>query len=125
VGLGSQHPYLQDPADASSVHSGAGWGRHRTFAPSHDVGENNSHRSTNIVSSLPFRKINDPESELPQEKRRCIICLEKYEVGDEITTLPCIHVFHRVCVNRWLKSNRSCPECRTSVGKEDGNDTSE
>ncbi len=43
---------------------------------------------------------------------RCSICYEEYVKGDTMTALSCCHQYHRVCVKRWLTSQRnSCPEC--------------
>lgn len=46
----------------------------------------------------------------------CAVCLCKIENGDEIRELRCDHLFHRVCLERWLGyKNLSCPLCRDSL----------
>ena len=50
----------------------------------------------------------------------CRICLSKIRLGEATRRLPCRHVFHRDCVDRWLLScKRTCPLCRVYVA--DGN----
>lgn len=79
-----------------------------------DGGENRGATSTTI-SSLPSIKLDDPERQLPEDKRQCNICLEDFCPGDDRTSLPCLHGYHSGCINRWLSSNGSCPVCKTSV----------
>jgi hypothetical protein len=46
------------------------------------------------------------------------VCLEEYEVGEVLTTLPCFHQFHRDCIYPWLMQQgkaASCPLCKTAV----------
>ncbi|KAB1199156.1 putative E3 ubiquitin-protein ligase RHA2B [Morella rubra] len=46
----------------------------------------------------------------------CSVCLCKIEDGDEIRRLRCDHLFHRVCLDRWLGyKNPTCPLCRESL----------
>uniref|UniRef100_A0A7N0UZ21 RING-type domain-containing protein n=1 Tax=Kalanchoe fedtschenkoi TaxID=63787 RepID=A0A7N0UZ21_KALFE len=45
----------------------------------------------------------------------CAICLNELEAGRVAATLPCTHVFHKVCVATWLWENHSCPTCRADV----------
>ena len=46
----------------------------------------------------------------------CPVCLENMKRGDHnLTWLPCTHVFHADCVEDWLRSNRTCPNCRSSL----------
>ncbi|KAH3785014.1 uncharacterized protein LOC127842311 isoform X2 [Dreissena polymorpha] len=45
----------------------------------------------------------------------CHICLEHYNTGDELKTLPCFHDFHPVCIDKWLETYPTCPVCRTTV----------
>ncbi|TKY74677.1 E3 ubiquitin-protein ligase [Spatholobus suberectus] len=47
----------------------------------------------------------------------CCICLAKYENNDELRELPCSHLFHKDCVDKWLKINASCPLCKSEVGE--------
>ena len=43
----------------------------------------------------------------------CSICLEEFEDGHDIIRINmCRHVFHRLCIDSWLKQNQSCPNCR-------------
>ncbi|KAJ7235102.1 hypothetical protein B0H12DRAFT_1142133 [Mycena haematopus] len=45
---------------------------------------------------------------------RCLICLDEYDLADEIRVLSCRHAFHLGCVDRWLEEGRNnCPACRT------------
>ena len=45
----------------------------------------------------------------------CSICLEEFEIGNQITELPCHHPFHAHCLSLWIKENQNCPLCRVSV----------
>lgn len=48
--------------------------------------------------------------------RGCVICLsEDSTAGQLLCHLPCDHVFHRVCVGKWLRVQDSCPTCRRQV----------
>lgn len=50
----------------------------------------------------------------------CCICIANYENDDELRELPCSHLFHKDCVDKWLKINALCPLCKREVG---GNET--
>ncbi|GMI86340.1 hypothetical protein HRI_002303300 [Hibiscus trionum] len=55
-----------------------------------------------------------------QEGEMCCVCLSSMEEGEERRVLPCMHEFHRGCVDRWVSSCRkNCPICRFSMGEED------
>ncbi|KAJ2658827.1 hypothetical protein IWW48_003814 [Coemansia sp. RSA 1200] len=43
----------------------------------------------------------------------CAICLEEINEGEIIRKLPCPHVFHSACIDRWLLCQSSvCPLCK-------------
>ncbi|KAJ7955482.1 RING/U-box superfamily protein [Quillaja saponaria] len=42
----------------------------------------------------------------------CAICIAEFEVKGEAAKLPCLHVYHRDCISKWLQRNPSCPMCR-------------
>merc|ERR1719189_963053 len=48
---------------------------------------------------------------------RCSICLEDMGPGSKIRTLPCLHLFHRRCIDKWLKQpgQLRCPVCQSSL----------
>ncbi|CAN4078693.1 unnamed protein product [Withania somnifera] len=64
---------------------------------------------------------NQNKSRVPDEVagERCCVCLSRLKYGDDNRVLPCLHEFHRECVDRWLNgTQRTCPVCRFSM--EDG-----
>jgi hypothetical protein len=67
------------------------------------------------MSHLPaYRKVKSEET----MSSPCAICFGEWEVGEYVRELPlCNHVFHKKCVDRWMKQDQermSCPLCRTS-----------
>ncbi|TKY48129.1 E3 ubiquitin-protein ligase [Spatholobus suberectus] len=62
----------------------------------------------------------EKERVISGEDAVCCICLAKYADDDELRELPCSHVFHVVCVDKWLKINASCPLCKSEVGTSNG-----
>jgi len=46
------------------------------------------------------------------EQQHCAICLEAYQDGELVTSLPCDHFFHIDCVGRWMQKSTLCPLCR-------------
>ncbi|KAL6954154.1 RING-type E3 ubiquitin transferase [Sarracenia purpurea var. burkii] len=46
----------------------------------------------------------------------CPICLGDFVDGEKVRVLPqCNHGFHVKCIDRWLVSHSSCPNCRNSL----------
>lgn len=41
----------------------------------------------------------------------CMVCLEPMEEGAEVRTLPCMHFFHRKCIDRWFAEPGRPPRC--------------
>uniref|UniRef100_A0A8C2KJ22 RING-type E3 ubiquitin transferase n=1 Tax=Cyprinus carpio TaxID=7962 RepID=A0A8C2KJ22_CYPCA len=46
---------------------------------------------------------------------KCTICLSMLEDGEDVRRLPCMHLFHQVCVDQWLATSRKCPICRVDI----------
>lgn len=46
--------------------------------------------------------------------RCCSICMEEFELAGEsdLSEMPCSHVFHGDCIERWLRMSHTCPLCR-------------
>ncbi|KAM7256230.1 hypothetical protein ACFE04_011971 [Oxalis oulophora] len=54
----------------------------------------------------------------------CCVCLSGFSEGEDVSLriLPCLHKFHKTCVDRWLTGcKKTCPICRFSMGKEENN----
>ncbi|KAM3188923.1 hypothetical protein ACQJBY_067710 [Aegilops geniculata] len=56
------------------------------------------------------------EGRRASERLVCAICLEEFQQGQACSEVPaCRHVFHRYCIDAWMKSKTTCPLCRRSV----------
>lgn len=62
-------------------------------------------------SSSPVRSVPSPSS----EERKCMVCLEEFKAGDNLRILPCLHRYHRDCIDPWLARSRHCPVCKHDV----------
>jgi Ring finger domain len=78
-------------------------------------GSENRGADDSSIRRLPFKKLEDPDKELPKDARQCMICLEDFDKGDTRMTLPCLHGFHAECCKKWLRQNGSCPICKSKI----------
>lgn len=73
------------------------------------TGLKKSHLRQIPVAVYGSRGVNIPATECP-------ICLGEFEDGDKVRVLPkCNHGFHVSCIDTWLLSHSSCPNCRHSL----------
>lgn len=46
----------------------------------------------------------------------CVFCLNDFKSGDIVRWLPCDHIFHRECIDRWFKMKSPiCPICKRTM----------
>ncbi|CAL5365861.1 unnamed protein product [Camellia sinensis] len=70
---------------------------------------------TSVTGFIPVYKY-EKGTKLVGEDGTCTICLNEYEEGEELRTLPeCMHCFHVACIDMWLYSCSTCPVCRTNT----------
>jgi len=48
-------------------------------------------------------------------EEKCTICLSEYDQNDPVRRLPCMHLFHIECVDKWLIQSKRCPMCRIDI----------
>lgn len=94
----------------------------RSFKISENDWETQNQKGDIFVSSLRSsirRALNIPSdrssSSTLYSPKSCPICLEAYEVGDDIVwskNEKCQHAFHLDCILEWLGENDGCPMCR-------------
>jgi len=60
-----------------------------------------------------------PQIEFVKEKHGdmspCAICQDEFEERMMVSNMPCDHLFHKSCLEYWLKINGNCPTCRMRV----------
>lgn len=66
------------------------------------------------INALPKKKV-DQGMLGDDGKLECSICIENLEVDEEVTVLPCHHLFHEECIKAWLREHDSCPHCRKPI----------
>uniref|UniRef100_A0A1L8DTA8 Putative ring finger protein n=1 Tax=Nyssomyia neivai TaxID=330878 RepID=A0A1L8DTA8_9DIPT len=62
------------------------------------------------IDQLPSYKFNAETH--TGDQTSCVVCMCDFEARQMLRVLPCSHEFHAKCVDKWLRSNRTCPICR-------------
>mmetsp|Transcript_20793 Transcript_20793/g.36682 ORF Transcript_20793/g.36682 Transcript_20793/m.36682 type:complete len:455 (-) Transcript_20793:293-1657(-) len=52
---------------------------------------------------------------LSAEDRKCMVCMEMFEQGDNLRLLPCLHRYHQACIDEWLCRSAECPICKRNI----------
>jgi len=74
--------------------------------------EESAAQAQGLLARLPVSTLTEASA-----SAQCSICLEDMAAGAEVRTLPCMHVFHRKCIDRWLTTPGPprCPVDQTEV----------
>ncbi|XP_021835075.2 uncharacterized protein [Spinacia oleracea] len=72
---------------------------------------NHTHLGASVarIANLPESTVHNDNCEV------CSICLETPAIGDTMRHLPCLHKFHKDCIDPWLRRRRSCPVCKSDI----------
>ncbi|XVF43373.1 hypothetical protein PTKIN_Ptkin02bG0035100 [Pterospermum kingtungense] len=75
----------------------------------------NGHQQLGIVRYKSKQLLKQYHDEDEDEEIGCAVCLGKIEDDDEMRELRCNHLFHKVCLDRWVGYShfKTCPICRT------------
>ena len=73
-----------------------------------------------LVNNLLEYEINKVDK-LEESNKKCMICLEYFNNGDKIISLPCVHIYHGDCIKKWLLGNNFCPICKYTFNDDDFN----
>lgn len=49
------------------------------------------------------------------EEKKCTVCLNEFKNCQLLRRLPCLHAFHRKCIDNWLKESSQCPVCMKDI----------
>lgn len=65
------------------------------------------------INRLPVQILLEKDASIcAQRKEYCAVCLEAYITGDEVRSLPCLHRYHKHCIDLWLAQKAHCPVCK-------------
>jgi len=68
------------------------------------------------INELPTRSfVLREKAEENNIQKSCRICMEDFKNDELVRTLPCLHFFHRKCIDKWLFQNRTCPICKFDI----------
>ncbi|TRY54657.1 hypothetical protein DNTS_031198 [Danionella cerebrum] len=67
------------------------------------------------IEQLPSYRFNLENHQ--SEQTLCVVCFSDFESRQLLRVLPCNHEFHAKCVDKWLKTNRTCPICRADASE--------
>lgn len=73
-----------------------------------------------LIESLPtyrYKATDQTTTTIVKQDHTCSICICEFEQDDVLRMLPCLHRYHKDCVDKWLSINRLCPTCNTDVKK--------
>ncbi|VVU95090.1 Ring finger domain [seawater metagenome] len=78
-----------------------------------DIKDPSIFKNNNFIKNLgPYKQIKK-DDELLKNDIKCSICCQNFKEGEYKRNLPlCNHVFHKKCIDKWLKNKKECPICR-------------
>mmetsp|Transcript_42576 Transcript_42576/g.66697 ORF Transcript_42576/g.66697 Transcript_42576/m.66697 type:complete len:164 (-) Transcript_42576:354-845(-) len=61
------------------------------------------------INRLPAYKVTQSSKAAP-----CSVCLDDLSPGEDARIMPCLHQFHKDCIDKWLMEKTECPVCKVN-----------
>mmetsp|Transcript_73971 Transcript_73971/g.176050 ORF Transcript_73971/g.176050 Transcript_73971/m.176050 type:complete len:293 (-) Transcript_73971:105-983(-) len=68
-----------------------------------------------VIDSLTATASYEASVDADGEFSKCMVCLESFQAKDELRILPCLHRYHKGCVDEWLSRSAECPVCKFDI----------
>uniref|UniRef100_A0A915D8B0 RING-type domain-containing protein n=1 Tax=Ditylenchus dipsaci TaxID=166011 RepID=A0A915D8B0_9BILA len=68
--------------------------------------------SAEDILRLPVTQVNEKQL---RNGVQCVTCMEPFVLDERVVALDCKHIFHRQCLEPWLRLHNTCPICRSVV----------
>ena len=75
-------------------------------------------KKQSMTTKLYVKNDNTKKLEAPT----CCICLTALKLKEDVCKLPCQHIFHFKCLDKWVETKQECPYCRGKIEEEKGTD---
>ncbi|KAJ8985453.1 hypothetical protein NQ317_017085 [Molorchus minor] len=65
-----------------------------------------------VIDALPMVEVT---VEQVTAKLQCSVCWEDFKLEESVRQLPCLHIYHEICIRPWLELHGTCPICRQNL----------
>jgi len=77
-----------------------------------------AHFNPNVLPSYPYVPVaNSSDASSENKMAQCTVCMSEFEKDQELRLLPCLHSYHKDCIDPWLYEHGTCPVCNQDVTK--------
>ncbi|XP_043112429.1 RING finger protein 148 [Puntigrus tetrazona] len=69
------------------------------------------------IAKLEVRTLRTGDPEVDSEDVSCVVCTDSFKHHEQVTVLPCRHLYHKKCIEPWLLEHPTCPMCKFHILK--------
>ncbi|KAK7141694.1 hypothetical protein R3I93_015743 [Phoxinus phoxinus] len=69
------------------------------------------------IAKLQVRTLRTGDPEVDSEDTSCVVCTDSFTRNEQVTVLPCRHLYHKKCIEPWLLEHATCPMCKNNIFK--------
>lgn len=77
------------------------------------------------IEQMTSYRFNSEVERTDMDQTMCVVCLLDFESRQLLRVLRCSHEFHAKCIDKWLKTNRTCPVCRADAAHTEASSSAE
>mmetsp|Transcript_52577 Transcript_52577/g.94390 ORF Transcript_52577/g.94390 Transcript_52577/m.94390 type:complete len:298 (-) Transcript_52577:82-975(-) len=125
-----REPSVQEPSTASSSARSARSARSEPYPTVRSPGPRAPFRTPRVAGESPASRRAPRSVTIPRKLQEstatmiydgssrgssgseCSVCMEAFVSGQELRVLPCLHRYHRTCIDQWLRQKAACPLCK-------------
>ncbi|XP_073677104.1 RING finger protein 148 isoform X2 [Garra rufa] len=69
------------------------------------------------IAKLAVWTLRTGDPVVESEDMSCVVCTDSFKLNEQVTVLPCRHLYHKKCIEPWLLDHPTCPMCKFHILK--------